>query len=107
MVRIKSGQVSTQDTVGFCLRLFRFVLGAACLSNLCGGLPRLVKIRFAFFVVGASRPAFSAFSLRHCAVVFLGFRGSVGRRLAFFFLSLSSLGVPFVFFWSLVRPHFF
>ena len=64
------------------------------LSNHCGVLPRPAKFCFALFAASALRLAFSAASLRRCAV-FLGFRGWVGRRLAVF-LSLSSL-VVFVF----------
>ena len=95
LVRIKSGRVSHMTRlVFFCpLGWHVFVglfLGAACLSNLCRGLPPLAKICFAFlrsalcagFFCGLAPP------LCHCAVVFLGFRGSVGRRLA---VCLSSL----------------
>ena len=64
------------------------------LSNHCGVLPRPTKFCLALFAASALRLAFSAASLRRCAV-FLGFRGSVGRRLAVF-LSLSSLVVCFL-----------
>ena len=84
--------------------------GAACLSYLCGGLPRLAKIRFAFLRSALRARLFLRLAPPLCGC-FLGFRGSVSRRLAVFLslsLSLSRLlFVPFVFFWSLVRPHFF
>ena len=83
----------------FAFVFFGLFLGAACLSNLCGGLPRLAKIRFAFL-----RSALRARLLlrSRSAIVRLVFWGfgvrSAGGSLFFFSLSLSSLGVPFVFF---------
>ena len=106
-VRIKSGSGFHTGHGWFFFALSEGMSSSFCvwvplvLSNLCGVLPRPAKICLAFFAAGALRLAFSAVALRRCAVL-LGFRGSVGRRLAVFLslslsLSLSSRVVPFVF----------
>ena len=102
--KIRSG--FTQDTVGFFALsegdvFFGLFLGAACLSNLCGGLPRLATICFAFL-----RSALCArLLLRSCsAIVRLFLANGVsgfGRPKARCFplsFSLSSLVVRFLVF---------
>ena len=77
--------------------LFLLCLGAAFSLKICGVLPRPAKICLAF--LRPARVVFSAVSLRRCAV-FLGFRGSVGRRLVVFLsLSLSRFLFVIVGFW--------
>ena len=93
--KIRSGFHTGHGWFFFCLLgghvFFGLFLGAACLSNLCGGLPRLAKIRFAFLRSALRARLFLRLAPPLCGC-FLGFRGSVSRRLAVFLsLSLSRL----------------
>ena len=68
---------------------FGLFLGAACLSNLCGGLPRLAKICFAFCGRCFAPGFFCGLAPPLCGC-FLGFRGSVGGGSLFSSLPLVS-----------------
>ena len=86
--KIRSG-FHTGHGCFFAFVFFGLFLGAACLSNLCGGLPRLAKIRFAF-LRSALRARLLLRSRSAIVRLFFGFRGSVGGgSLSFFFFSLS------------------
>ena len=92
--KIRSG-FHTGHGWNFCIRLLRFVFWVPLVSQIsvvvCLGW---LKSALCFCGRRFAPGFFSALAPPLCGC-FLGFRGSVGRRLAvfFFFLSLSSLGV--------------
>ena len=100
LVRFKSGQVSTQDTVGFLpslrARFFLLVLGAAFSLRICV-LPRPAKICLAFLRPALCARLFRRFAPPLCGVSW-GFRAASAGGSLFFPLFLRLLVFVFVLF---------